>query len=50
MLGVGGSDDSDDEEIAEYERRLHKFRSQGFKDELASDLEEEEGGPAHDGN
>ena len=39
---MGGSGDSDnDEELAEYERRLHKFRSQGFKDDLASDLEDD---------
>ena len=40
MLGVAS--DSDDDEVEEYERRLRKFQSKGFKDELASDVEEEE--------
>ena len=37
-------DDDDDEEIEKYEKQLQKFQSRGFKDELASDIEEEEEG------
>ncbi len=37
-------DVSDDEDIQEYERRLRQFKSQGFKDEMGSDLEDEDRG------
>ena len=43
MLGVGGDSDSEiDDEINEYEERLHKLRSKGFKEHLPSDSDEEE--------
>ncbi len=36
------SSDSDDAEIKNYRKQLRQFKSQGFKEKLGSDVEEEE--------
>ena len=48
VLGLGGDDSSDDEEVEEYRQRLRQLRRHGVKEGFQSDSDSEDEGAKKD--